>query len=334
MNDVKSVEKPKILSAIEFSEKHVVFEFIILFFLMVMILQPSFFQPVNLITIFQQSTIIGMLTFGMVFVMIAEGGGAVDLSVGAVMSLSASLFILRINAGGSLVGTLVVCLLAGVAIGILNGILTITFRLPQFIGTLCSMYIAFGIENIFAEGRSVYLSSDQAREKVIILYNNVVGKIALPIIITIVVCFFLYLLLNKSSFGLRLYAIGFNSTASQTSGIAVRKYKYIAYIASGLLAAFAGILLCSRMTSSTIHMGEPMLMQAIAAAFIGTSASSDGRPTVIGCLFGSFLYQAIANAMIFLGLSYEIIEFLTGVVIVFIVVFSSYSFRQKAKSAQ
>jgi ribose transport system permease protein len=136
------------------------------------------------------------------------------------------------------------------------------------------------------------------------------------------IVFLSWLLLEQTTLGRRLYAIGGNSEASFLSGINVRRLRVIAFTLSGVGAAIAGILLTSRLASAHPQAGTPLMLNAAAAVFLGMTIFREGEPHVLGTLFGVLIMGILGNGLNILGVNSYIQAVLTGIIIVLAVLMS------------
>jgi ribose transport system permease protein len=154
------------------------------------------------------------------------------------------------------------------------------------------------------------------------------GVIPTPVIIMLVVVVIAWVLMEQTVFGRRLYAIGGNPEASYLVGINVRKLRLFSYVLSGLGASLAGVILTSRLFSAHPQAGNPFMLNAAAAVFLGATAFREGEPHVIGTLLGVLIMGVLSNGMNILGINPYIQAILTGVIIVLAVLLSGLSRRR------
>jgi len=183
------------------------------------ILTPKFFTIDNFINIFLQSSAIGIAAVGIVFVILTAG---IDISVGSIMFLSATVTAHFVGQGVGLFVTILIALLCGSVIGAINGFVIARYNIVPFIATLASMFYTRGIALIISEQKMVFFTGDVG----LILAKTRVLGIPLIVLIFLAVLTIGQLVLSKTSYGRQIYAIGNNPAAAQKMGLNVRKKKF------------------------------------------------------------------------------------------------------------
>ncbi|WP_460637168.1 ABC transporter permease [Larkinella harenae] len=285
--------------------------------LVLSLLTPRFLTVSNLMIIVTQVSINALLAFGVTFVIIT---GGIDLSIGstvAVTGVVAALFahpdtypvIVPVLAG----------LAAGLLLGAFNGLVVTKSKVPPFIVTLGTMTIGRGLALILSKGRPVSNLSDS--------FNFIGGGqllgIPTPIIILIVFFIICSVLLKKTVLGRYMYAVGGNEQAAKASGIQLNKVKMVVYTLCGGLAALAGILLTSRITTGQPNAGAGFELDAIAAAIIGGTSTSGGTGTMTGTLIGALLIGVISNGLDLMNVTSYYQQVVMGIIIISAVVLDS-----------
>ena len=286
-------------------------------------LTDKFLQFRNAITILRTTSITAIVAYGMTIVIIT---GGIDLSVGSIMSLGGvlcSLLIARTNAG--IVVSMLAGLLVGAVFGFINGFFITKFRMAPFIVTLATSFIARGSSYLLTNARPVTI-----REPFFFEFGNgMIGDTIPYIIIYMLIVFVIvWILLNRTKYGRRVYAIGGNEEAARFSGIKIDRVKIITYVLSGLLAALAGIITCARMYSGQPVIGETMPMDAIAGVVLGGTSMNGGFGTLTGTIIGCIIMGVINNGMNLIGLNAFWQQIAKGVVILIAV----YADAMKKKS--
>lgn len=307
------------------------------------IASPNFLTANTLLLLAKHVALYGILAIGMTYVIIT---GGIDLSVGAVVGLAGMI------AGGMIQNGITVeamgvtmyfdvplvvffTLLAGAAIGALNGFIITKFNVAPFIATLGTMYIARGIAMLHSNGAT---------------YSNIVGNEALgntgidffatrlmgiPVgaIILVVIALIAAFLLNKTTFGWHIFSIGGNEKAAKLSGVKVDKVKILVYIFSAVLAAIVGIITASQLEAAHPATGETWEMNAIAAAVLGGTSMMGGIGTIGGTIVGAFVIGVISDGMVMCGVSEFWQMIIKGMVIVLAVIIDQFQRKMEAKMA-
>jgi erythritol transport system permease protein len=304
---------------------------LILLFIFFAVYSDSFMQTNNLIILTKQVAINAILGIGMTFVILT---GGIDLSVGSIVGLAGIIAGGLINEGLALpmFGVVVyfsiwmvmlITLLAGMFIGLANGVIITRFNVAPFIATLGMLYIARGMALLYNDGAT---------------FPNLVGKsdlgntgfpklgasrlLGLPYSIWIMVAFGLIamFLASKTPFGRQVYAIGGNERAARLSGVRAKWVTMMTYVISGFCAAMVGLIITSQLVSAHPATGETFELNAIAAVVLGGTSLSGGRGTIGGTIIGAFVIGILNNGMIIEGVSSFWQMVITGVVIILAVI--------------
>jgi ribose/xylose/arabinose/galactoside ABC-type transport system permease subunit len=279
------------------------------------IASPFFLRPDNIENVLVQSMFVLIVALGITFVLIT---GGIDLSVGSVMGLSAGVTVYALISSVPVGLAIPAGLLTGAVLGFINGLIITRLGISDFIVTLAMLAIARGVLQLIAA--STPLRGIES-ETFSALTNASVAGIALPVIIAAVIVVILAFVLTNTSFGRSVFAIGINRRAAHLSGIDVAQVRLKVYVLSGLLAAAAGILLASRLSSVQPGLGTNYELTAIAAAVIGGTSLAGGRGTLWGTVIGALILGVLENGLRLLEVSAFWFTIVTGVVIVLAVIF-------------
>ena len=276
---------------------------IIAFLLLVAALALSsehFLTTPNIRNVLRQTSINGLLAIGMTFVILTAG---IDLSVGSVLAFGG--MIAAIFASSSLgeqfplYVALPMGMLAGMALGVVNGSLVAFFRVPPFVVTLGMLSIARGLTLIASNGMPVSRLSPEY----IAVGQGMVFGIPVPILIFAGVFVIAWIVLYQTPFGRYVYAVGGNEEAARISGVNTRMVKFTVYGISGALAALGGIILSARTTAGLPQAGVAYELDAIAAVVIGGTSLAGGQGRLVGTLIGALIIGVVNNGLDLLGVS-------------------------------
>jgi ribose transport system permease protein len=281
---------------------------VILLLVVLSIISPAFFSVQNLINVVRQASLLFILASGLTIVVLTAG---IDLSIGAVLAVSACVAANFIVQGsvwfGSLVG-----LAVGAACGLLNGLMVAVIGLPPFIATYGMLWVAEGTAQGFMKGE---ITAEFPTSFRFLGAGHVLG-IPVPILLmvaTLAACSFA---LRRTSFGRYVYAMGANREAARLSGIHIRRNLLLVYSASGLLSAFAGLVYISRINGVESTIGEPLLLPALAAVCIGGTSLFGGEGGIEGTLTGALIMTLVTNGMNLLSVSPYWQSFVMGTIVV------------------
>ncbi|MEY4611637.1 MAG: hypothetical protein RL246_1956 [Bacteroidota bacterium] len=277
-------------------------------------LTSRFFTPMNLSVILNQVSVNAILAFGVTFVIIA---GGIDLSLGSLLAVSGVIVALLSQEGTyALWIGLLLTLVAGMAMGALNGVLVVLTKVPPFIVTLGTMTIGRGAALLLSKGRPI----SDLNESLNFLGSGDIGGIPVPIIFLVISFICCQVLLSKTVFGRYVKAIGGNEMAAFVAGVRVNRIKLWVYIISGLFAALAGILLTARIQTGQPNAGLGFELDAIAAVIIGGTSTRGGKGTITGTLLGVLFIGVINNGLDLINVSAYWQQVIMGGIIILAVV--------------
>ena len=295
--------------------------------------KPNTFLNVrNWLNITQQVSILGVVAFTMTVVMVLND---FDLSVGTMASLvGIVLGVLLRDGQSSLPAAIGAALIVGMVGGLLNGILVSYVGISPFVATLGTLTMFNGLALYISGGTTIFGRviptelSDFGRGG-IPLGTVAEQQVVLPnlTIVALIVLVIVWIMLEQTVFGRRLYAIGGNMEAARLGGVRVRLLRLLAFVISGLGAAIAGLMLVSRLASANPTQGDGLMLNAIAAVFLGMTMSEEGEPHVLGTLLGVLILGVLANGLTQLQIDTYIQQILTGGIIILAVTLSSLSRR-------
>lgn len=302
---------------------------------------PHFASLTNLRNIGEQNAYLIILAIGQTMVIIGAG---IDLSVGAVMAVSASvmavLATMQINILGLSIGpvhssiAMIVGLLVGTVAGSLTGIVIAKGRIPDFVATLGMMEAARGVALLVTGGLPIpsHFTALDLRgylpEAIIWMGGKYILGIPTGPLIALVILFIGWLILGQTVLGRSMYAIGGNREAARVSGLKVDRIKIATYAIMGMMAAVAGIVLTGRMNSANALMATGVELKCIAAVVIGGTNLYGGEGTVIGSLIGAIIMGVLGNGLNLLNVSAFWQRVVIGMVIVAVVVFDQWRRRK------
>jgi ribose transport system permease protein len=269
-----------------------VYAIFLLIYIGACILEPTFFTWGNNVNLFTRITPLLLAGIAQTYVILT---GGIDLSIGAIIALANAIAVSLpfVNTPTNIVLWLLVPAIAGLLVGLLNGLIITRGGFPPLIVTLATSQIINGI--------CLFLLPQPGGKISHGLTNAVTGKLfgAIPIPLIILIVFFVifYLILKHTSFGRSIYAVGGNETVALESGINANHVKVWVYGISGLLAGFAGIYLSAVMNSGDPLVGNPYILDSIAVAVIGGTSLAGGVGGVLGVLGAAYIYQLLNNIL-------------------------------------
>lgn len=265
----------------------------------------------NWVNILRQTSINGILAIGMTYVILTKG---IDLSVGSILAIAAMVSGSMVT--GETAGSVWLAIPAGLAVGLLlggfNGLVVARLSVAPFVVTLGMLSIARGLTFIYNDGMPIPNLSPEFRY----LGQGMVGAIPVPVIVLAVVFAVFWFILNRTTFGRYVFAVGGNEKSAITSGIRTRVVVFSVYAISGLLSALAGLILTARTTSALPQAGVAYELDAIAAVVIGGTSLNGGVGTLTGTLVGALIIGVINNGLDLMGVSSYYQQVIKGAIII------------------
>ena len=283
---------------------------LILLVVVIGIFSPEFRTPSNFLSLLRQSSINGLIAFGMTCVILT---GGIDLSVGSVLALTTALCAGFISNGMPVGVAMILSLILGTAFGAISGFMVTKGRLQPFIATLITMTVFRGLTLIYMDGKPISNLGSSSLLK-FVGKGSILG-IPFPVILFIVVFIVFMFVLEKTTFGRRVYATGSNAQAAKLAGVNINKTKLITYAISGCMAALSGLILLSRLGSAQPTLGDGYELDAIASVALGGTSMNGGRGRIWGTFVGVLIIAVLNNGLNILGVSSYYQDVVKGIVI-------------------
>jgi len=268
-----------------------------------------FLSERNLINILQQSSLNACIAIGMTLVIIS---GGIDLSVGPIAALAAVVSATALVAGTPIPVVFALAIGIGILAGLLNGCLIALCGLQPFIITLGTLSFFRDLALIFTGGSPVFGIPDQFRS----LFSAELGILPVPVVLVAMIGGLIWVVLARTPLGEYILAVGGNEEAARVSGVPIAFTKIAVYIISGMLAAFASLILVARLGAAEPTLGNLWELEAIAAAAIGGASLSGGKGSIIGTILGALVLGAMRNGLTLLNVQafYQLLA--TGIIII------------------
>ena len=280
----------------------------------------GFLTSLNLFNVGRQISLLGIMSVGMTFVLIS---GEVDLSVGSTYAFAGLATGMLILAGWTLAPAVSCGLIAGAAIGLVNGALSTYGRLPSLIATLGMLSIVRGAALILTGGQPVTVNvRNGADPQVLDAFafmgqGYLFGVVPMQLVFFAIIAAIAWAVLSYTNFGFRVFAVGGSAKAARVSGIRVNAVKIWAFILLGVLAAFAGILSLAFLPSGQAgRTGLGLELDVIAATIVGGASLSGGEGTILGTILGVLIIGVMRNGLVLMGVSPFVQELMIGLVII------------------
>ncbi|MCL2828604.1 MAG: ABC transporter permease [Oscillospiraceae bacterium] len=297
--------------------------FILLLLILVMsLVNEHFFQFANMINIIRQTAFLGVVAMGMTLVILTAG---IDLSVGSLMAISACVMgVAATEWGVPPALAILLGILAGTVMGILNGVIITKGKIQPFIGTLGMMVMARGLVLLITGGLAVR----DIPESMLVIGSQRLWGVPYSAFVFMVIAIIAWILLNKTTLGRNVMAVGGNAEASRTSGIRVDRTKIIVYGLCGFAAAIAGFLYMGRVNSVPPLMATGMELQAITAVALGGTSLAGGNGSIVGTIIGVLTIGVLNNGLQLMEFSPAWQQVILGGMIIAVVIFDSWRKRK------
>lgn len=287
-------------------------------------LPETFMTARNWLNITQQLSMLIVVAAGMTIVMVM---GDFDLSVGSMASLAGIVAAVLFGQGYGIPEAVAIALAVGLLGGALNGALVALVGILPFVATLATLTIFSGLAFIVSGGRTISGRSIPEAFGVFARDGLVLGPVTIPnlTLVAAFVVLVVWVLLEQTTFGRRLYAIGGNIEAAHLAGVGVRRLKLAAFALTGLSAAGAGLMYASRVASANPTQGSGLMLNAIAAVFLGMTMSEGGEPRILATVVGVLILGVLDNGLTQMSVDSYVRQVLVGAIILLAVAASSLS---------
>lgn len=273
------------------------------------LVSPEFLSARNIGVLFKQAAPLGILAVGQTLVILT---GGIDLSVASLMAAVSVFSAGLIDGRDELVVPVVAfCLVFSLLVGLANGLLVTKLNIPPFITTLGMILIIQGIRFVYSKGTPKTYIPDALR----FYGRDSLGPVPMALIVWFVIAVIVTFILNRTTFGRRLYATGGNPRTAYLSGVDIDQIKIAAYTACSFLAGIAGLILVGYVGTADSWLGLGYELNAIAAVVIGGTAFEGGKGSQIGTIAGVLILTVLFNLVLMLQFDEEARRIVKGLVI-------------------
>ena len=288
-------------------------------------LSENFLTIGNLLTVTNQVVYIALMAIGMTILFML---GAIDLSVGAILALSACVMGLLTNKYGMApVPAILIAMAVSLLCGLINGLLVTQIKLPPFVATLGTSYIFRGMAAIITGAKNSLNMPEGLRW---IAAGKVANVFPRGIFVLLALYIAAWFLLEKTPFGIKIKCIGGNEKAARLSGVEIEKMKLRAYVITGALCGISGMMLAGRLNFTNSTMANGAELSCIVAGVVGGTSMNGGSGSIWGTLVGSLLMGVISNGLNLLNVSQFWQDVAMGALVILAVAIDC--FRQAGKS--
>lgn len=297
-------------------------------FLIVGVVNPDFLKLQNIMLCFNGSVVYILIAIGMAFVILT---GEIDCSIGAQLGLTAAVCATLLREEAAWPVAVGAAILVGVVCGTINGLGVTVLKIPSIIMTLGTNGIYRGLIYVYTGGKWVENLPSGFKQ---LSQKNVVGSLSWFFILDLVIMVLVFFFLVKTKTGKTFSAVGDNAAGANLIGISEAKTKMAAFVACGFFGALGAILYVSRVGFVTALSGNGYEMKAIAACVIGGIALTGGVGTVVGATIGGIIMASISRLLVFLKISSDYDNTITGILLIAIVVIDSLAQMRTVEKAR
>ncbi len=271
----------------------------------------GFATRTNILLVLRQSSTIGVVAIGATLVILL---GEIDLSLGAIVSVSGVIAAkLLLDAGLPTAVAAAAAVAVGAGCGLVNGLLVTVLRINSFMATLATMTVLGGAAFLLTAGRTLF---GDPLTGLVFLSNGYIAGVPFPVIVLFLGYLAAWVMLTRTGYGARLYAVGNNARASFLAGIRVDLVKTATFGLAGALAGFGGLMQVSRLNAASGGLGTDLLFPVITAVVLGGVSLTGGRGRIGDVLVASIFLATINNGLILLGVSGYTQQVVSGAILV------------------
>ena len=294
------------------TQEAVVFAIFIVMFLGFAIFLPGFTNPNNIALLLQAVSVLGILSVAMGIIVI---GGAIDLSIVALMAMSVAWTLQLINSGMPVPAALVIGLATVTAVGLINGFLVAYVEIPPLFSTLATAGCIYGF------GRFVLIAQDTVYLPTNLGIIAELGKgrvfgVPMPVIVFLTVALLVGLLMRYTKFGRFTYAAGDNRASARITGVPVRPIRLIQYVLSAMIAFLAGLVQATAINSMNTRITDTLLIyEVILVVVLGGIGLSGGKGGIRNVVVGTLLIGTFLNGMTIMNIQFTTQNAIKGLIL-------------------
>ena len=301
-------------------EQYGVYLTLVILLIISALITPNMFENETLAVMFRQCAQLGIIAIGQTMVMLVAG---LDLSIGGVIVMT-SMVVAEVSNGRNemIPFAILIALIVGMIIGLCNGLLITIRKVPPLVATLVMLFLVQGVQQAFTRG----VPSGFVPESLGVV-NKSWGFISIPLLIWIILNGLFLIILRRTSYGRRIFAVGSNPEAARLNGLPVNLIKISVYILSSILAVISGVILTGYVGYVDRFIATGLDLDSIAAAVVGGTSFFGGKAKLMGTIAGVLIIQILSTMVVLIGLDIETQFIIKGLIILAAV--SLYSIAQK-----
>lgn len=304
----------------QFIEQYGVYLTLVILLIISALITPNMFEKETLAVMFRQCAQLGIIAIGQTLVMLVAG---LDLSIGGVIVMT-SMVVAEVSNGRNemIPFAILIALIIGMLIGLANGLLITKRKVPPLVATLVMLFLLQGAQQAFTRG----VPSGFVPEA-LGLVNKSWGFLSIPLLLWLILNGLFLIILRRTSYGRRIYAVGSNPEAARLNGIPVNFIKISVYVLGSGLAVISGVILTGYVGYVDRFIATGLDLDSIAAAVVGGTSFFGGKGQLMGTIAGVLIIQILSTMVVLIGLDIETQFIIKGLVILAAV--SLYSLAHK-----
>ena len=301
-------------------EQYGVYLTLVILLIISALITPNMFENETLAVMFRQCAQLGIIAIGQTMVMLVAG---LDLSIGGVIVMT-SMVVAEVSNGRNemIPFAILIALIVGMIIGLCNGLLITIRKVPPLVATLVMLFLVQGVQQAFTRG----VPSGFVPEALGVV-NKSWGFISIPLLLWIILNGLFLIILRRTSYGLRIFAVGSNPEAARLNGLPVNLIKISVYVLSSILAVISGVILTGYVGYVDRFIATGLDLDSIAAAVVGGTSFFGGKGKLMGTIAGVLIIQILSTMVVLIGLDIQTQFIIKGLIILAAV--SIYSIAQK-----
>lgn len=301
-------------------EQYGVYLTLVILLIISALITPNMFENETLAVMFRQCAQLGIIAIGQTMVMLVAG---LDLSIGGVIVMT-SMVVAEVSNGRNemIPFAILIALIVGMLIGLCNGLLITIRKVPPLVATLVILFLVQGVQQAFTRG----VPSGFVPEALGVV-NKSWGFISIPLLLWIILNGLFLIILRRTSYGRRIFAVGSNPEAARLNGLPVNLIKISVYVLSSILAVISGVILTGYVGYVDRFIATGLDLDSIAAAVVGGTSFFGGKAKIMGTIAGVLIIQILSTMVVLIGLDIETQFIIKGLIILAAV--SLYSIAQK-----
>lgn len=321
----KSEKQESLFKRLQQSDIFVLIIALILLCIISYIIKPVFLSQRNIMNVLRQVSLTAICGYGVTMIVLV---GEIDLSVGSQQAVAGIVSVSVLNQTGNIALAIIAALFAGVIVGGINGLIITKLQMNSMIVTLGTMAIWRGASMVYTGAVSIPSAYPAFQE----LATGYIGSVPNAVIIAVILFAITYFVLNHTTFGRYIYAVGGNKEAAKFAGLPVNEIKMAVYIIGGVLSMLSGVLLASRMASAQPTAGDGFEMTVISAIILGGVSLSGGIGSITGAVIGMLILGVLENALTLMDVNSFWQDITRGLVIIIAVAMDILRQKRVAKN--